>query len=297
MLLMRKNTVVTGAVAQPKRRLLLAAGLLAALVPVWAQERLLPIRIGFPHKTLALDYFLVNDLRVYLQSRLQHPVEAVVHGRFNNLTAELYRSKLDFAWVTDYPDTQFADHVRLLAVPLYGGQPFSSSYLIVSAHDTLTQSLAQLKGAVFVFADRQANGSYLDVRYQLLQAGENPDRFFSKVFFTKSHKDVIRAVALGLAHAGAVDSVVWDTMVRQEPHLTTLTRVIARSEPYGAPAFLANKQASTSDFDKLQRVLLAMANDAQGKALLQRMHVDAFIAGDEHIYARQILMRRALGEQ
>jgi len=279
------------------RRSLLLAGLSLVVKPLWASTHLLPIRIGIPHKTLALDYFLIDELRTYLESRLQHPVEAVVHGRFNNSTAELYRSKLDFAWVTDYPDAQFQDQVRLMAVPLYSGRPFSSSYLIVSAHNVHTKSLMQLRGAVFAFADRQPNGSYLDVRYQLLSAGENPDRFFNKVFFTKSHKDVIKSVALGLAHAGAVDSVIWDAMVKQQPHLTILTRVIGKTTEYGAPAFIANRHVSQEDFDNLQHLLLTMDKDAQGKDLLKRMRVDAFITGNESFYDRQVQMRRALGEQ
>jgi len=216
------------------RRGACAAVLALMVLPhaVHAESHLLPIRIGLPHKTLALDYFLINDWRLYLEARLNHPVEAVVHGRFNNSTTELLHSKLDFAWVTDHPDRQLGDQVRLVAMPLYGGQPYTSSYVIVSAHDKQTASLQNLKGAVFAFADRQPNGSYLDVRYQLLSAGEVPDRFFTKVFFTHSHKDVIKAVAMGLAHAGAVDSVVWDIMLEQQPHLTALTRIIARSAEY-----------------------------------------------------------------
>ncbi len=255
------------------------------------------MRIGIPHKTLSLDYFLIDDLRGYLEARLNHPVQAVVHGRFNNTTAELYRSKLDFAWVTDYPDSQFKDQVRLLAVPLYKGRPYSASYVIVSARDVHTASLAQLKGAVFAFSDRQPNGSYLDVRYQLLAAGENPERFFKKIFFTRSHKDVIKSVALGLAHAGAVDTVVWDAMVKSQPQLTAQTRVIGVTEEYGAAPIIANQWVSNEDFDNLRQVLLGMSKDPAGVALLKRMNVDAFIAGDEKIYHRQVLMRHALGEE
>ncbi len=262
-----------------------------------AESHLLPIRVGIPHKTLALDYFLINDLKIYLEEKLNHPVEAVVHGRFNNTTAEMVRSKLDFAWVTDHPDGQFKDYVQLLAMPLYRGQPYASSYLIVSAHNVHTTSLAQLRGAVFAFADRQPNGSYLDVRAQLLSAGENPDRFFKRTFFTRSHKDVIKAVALGLAHAGAVDSVIWDSMVQSQPALTAGVRILARSPLYGAPAFIANRQANAQDVQHMQHLLLGMDKDPVGKELLRRMEVDAFVPGDERVYARQVQMRRALGEE
>lgn len=298
MLFIQKCVLLANAVKRCASRLLLLVCLLGVFTPAWAVSmHLLPIRIGIPHKTLALDYFLIDEFRLYLESRLQHPVEAVVHGRFNNTTGELYRSKLDFAWVTDYPDGQFQDQVRLMAVPLYSGRPFSSSFIIVSVHNTMTTSVAQLRGAVFAFADRQPNGSFLDVRYQLLRAGENPDRFFGKVFFTRSHKDVIKSVAMGLAHAGAVDSVIWEAMVKQQPKLTALTRVIAKTADYGAPAFIANRRVSPEDYDNVMRLLLDMDKDPQGKDLLKRMRVDAFVPGDESIYERQIQMRRALGEQ
>jgi len=262
-----------------------------------ADSHLLPIRIGIPHKTLGLDYFLIDEFRVYLEKRLNHSVETVVHGRFNNTTAEMVRAKMDFAWVTDHPDSQFKDHAQLLATPLYQGQPYASSYLIVSAHNVHTTSLAQLRGAVFVFADRQSNGSYLDIRYQLLSAGENPERFFKRTFFTRSHKDVIKAVTLGLAHAGAVDSAIWDSMLKEQPGLSAAVRVVARSQAYGAPAFLANRSADAQDVRNVQRLLLGMDKDPKGKELLKRMRVDAFVPGDERVYEHQVQMRRALGEE
>jgi len=278
-----------------------AALLLVCLwvLPLGAQANLhlLPIRIGIPHKTLALDYFLIDDFRVYLESRMNHQVEAVVHGLFNNSTAEMVRSKLDFAWVIDHPDSQFKDLVDLLAVPLYEGKPEASSYLIVSKRSTHAASLGQLRGAVFAFANRQPEGGYLDVRYQLLMAGENPERFFKRVFFTRSHKDVVKAVALGLAHGGAVDSVIWDQMVKTQPKLTDQVQVISRSATYGAPAFIANHKADPDDARKLQQLLLGMDKDPQGKELLKRMHVDAFVPGDARMYERQVQMRRALGEE
>lgn len=278
-------------------RWMLVAGLLGALAPAWANTHLLPIRIGIPHKTLALDYFLIEDFRAYMEARLNHPVEAVVHGRFNNTTAEMVRAKLEFAWVTDHPDHQFEEYVQLLAVPLYKGQPYAMTYTIVSARNVHTTSLGQLRGAVFAFADRQPNGSYLDVRYQLLTAGENPDRFFKRTFFTHSHKDVIKAVALGLAHGGAVDSVIWESMVKDQPAVAQRVRVIAQSPVYGAPALIANRLADPADVLAMQRLLLGMDKDPAGKELLKRMRVDAFVPGDERIYQRQLQMRRALGEE
>jgi len=283
------------------RRWISVALVLACLgvfsVPAQANAHLLPIRIGMPHRTLGLDYFLIEDFRAYVEARLNHPVEAVVHGRFNNNTAEMVRSKLDFAWVVDHPDNQFKGLIDLIAVPLYGGKVESSSYIITSRLTSHAANLVQLRGAVFAFADRLSEGSYMDVRYQLLDAGENPDRFFRRVFFTRSHKDVVKAVALGLAHGGAVDSVIWDQMVKTQPKLVHQIQVIGRSAAYGAPAFIANHSADAQDVQEFRKLLLGMDKDPQGKELLKRMRVDAFVPGDERFYERQVQMRRALGEE
>lgn len=280
-----------------RRRLLLCAGLALALAPALAAQHLTPIRIGVPHKVFSLDYLLVNQLRLYLEARLKHPVEMVVHGRFNSRTAEMHQSKLDFAWVTDHPDPQFKEFIRLLAVPLYQGRPFATSHLIVAVANVRTTSLLQLRGANVALSDRDPNGTYLDLRHQLLMANENPSRFFGKLFFTRSHKDVIRAVALGLAHAGALDSRVWDLMVATQPLMTAQTRIIATSAPYGAPPLIASRDVPQPVFAAVQQVLLGMATDPEGKTLLQRMHLDGFVAGDEKLFESLVQMRRALDIQ
>jgi phosphonate transport system substrate-binding protein len=218
----------------------------------------------------------------------------VLNKRFSNTTVQLYVEKLDFAWVTDYPEVHFKSKIRLLAVPLSKGRPYFTSYLIVPAYNDKTTSLLQLKGAMFAFTDPSQNGSYLEVRHQLLNAGEDPARFFSKTIFTGSHREVIKAVALGLVHAGEVDSVVWDSLAKTRPDLASHTRIAGISHEYGAPPIVANHFVSQKDFKNMQHVLVSMATDAGGIELLKRMGLDGFTPGDERIYARSIKMRQIL---
>lgn len=257
----------------------------------------MPIRIGLPDSLLHMQYVLISDWRQYLENKLNRPVELITHRKFSNSTMQLYVENLDFAWVTDYPDVHLKSQVRLLAVPLYKGQPYFTSYLIVPAYNDKTTSLLQLKGAVFVFTDPSRNGSYLGVHYELLTAGEDPGRFFSKTFFARTHSEVIKAVALGLAHAGEVDSMVWDSLAKARPDLAAQTRIVAKSPEYGAPPILANHFVSKADFNDMQRVLVGMAADPKGIELLKRLNLDGFTPGDEKIYERIVKMRRALGEE
>jgi len=255
------------------------------------------IRIGLPDSLLHQQYVLLSEWRQYLTNRLKRPVDFVLHKKPDEATVQLDTGKLDFAWVTDYPNAHVKGRIRLLAQPLYKGQPFFTSYLIVPTYNHATSSLLQLKGAVFAFTDANQTGSYLDVRFQLLMAGEDPDQFFSKVVLTRSHREVIKAVTLGLTHAGEVDSMVWDLLARMRPEQTAQTRIVARSLPYAAPPWVANTHVDQSDFDELQRVLIGMASDAKGAELLTRIGIDGFVAGAESTFEHNIKMRRAVGAE
>ena len=279
---------------QLRQLLWLAVGLLLVLGPVYAAPGNTPIRIGLPYSLFNKQYTLVAEWRQYLASKLNRPVEVVFNKRFSNTTVQFYVEKLDFAWVTDYPDVHLKNEIRLLVVPLAKGRPYFTSYLIVPAYNDKTTSLLQLKGAVFAFADPSQNGSYLEVRQQLLNAGQDPARFFGKIIFTGSHREVIKAVALGLAHAGEVDSVVWDALAEARPDLALQTRIVAKSHEYGAPPIVASHFVSQEDFKTMRQVLVNMATDAAGIELLKRMGLDGFVPGDEEIYERSIKMRQLL---
>jgi phosphonate transport system substrate-binding protein len=279
----------------------LVAGLSLTLGPVWAEPNNVPIRVGLPTSMFFKQYALASDWGQYLESKLNRPVQLVMNRKFSDTGIQLYVEKLDFAWVTDYPDYADSPHlesgVRLLAVPLYKGEPYFTSYLIVPAFDDKTTSLMQLRGAIFAFTDPNPNGSNLEVNYELLKAGVDPAHFFHKIIYTQSHREVIQAVALGIVHAGEVSGPVWDALAKSRPDLAAKTRIVAKTPVYGAPPIVANHFVSKEHFNDMQRVLMGMATDPNGIALLKRLNIDGFIPGDKKIYSHIIQMRRALGEE
>jgi phosphonate transport system substrate-binding protein len=268
------------------------------LVPssAWAESNARPLRIGLPQSIFSMQFALVADWQQYLQNKLHRPVEFVNGRRFADSVVQLHMGKLDFAWVTDYPNAAIGHQVRLLAVPLYNGKPFFTSYLIVPASDTQTTKLLQLKGAVLVFADPTSN-SHIEQRYALFKAGEDPKRFFQKVFFTPAHRESIESVILGLANAAEIDNFFWDAMVRSHPELALKTRIVARSQEFGAPPLVANHFVSKEEFNDVQSALIGMALDPEGLKLLKRMNLDGFIPGEARFYERLIQMKKELGEE
>jgi phosphonate transport system substrate-binding protein len=131
----------------------------------------------------------------------------------------------------------------------------------------------------------------------LQQAGEDPAHFFRKTFFAWSHRRVLEAVATGLADGGAVSSHVYDTLSIGKPELTAAVRVIAKSQEYGFAPFVAQSSVSDDEFREMQKLLLDMQSNEEGRELLRLLNLDGFIAGDAKLFERIERVIRAVGEK
>lgn len=281
-----------------RRQLLLAAPGCALAGVAWAAPREITrlIRVGLTPAFLHDQHSTLDDWRRYMERKLRRPVEFIRRDRYREAMDLLRLGQLDFAWLCDYPFLHLRNLVRLLAVPLYRGRPYYRSYVVVSTKRPQYRSLADLKGGIFAYADPYSNSGYLSPRYQIRQMGENPATYFRKTFFTWSHRKVVEAVASGLAHGGAVDSFVWDTLAIVEPRLTAKTRIVGQSDEYGFPPLVAHRAVGAGDFAAVQRMLLDMGSDPEGAQLLRRLNLDGFIKGKLALYAGVARMMRAFGE-
>ena len=254
------------------------------------------IRFAMTPAFLNDQHGLLADWRAYLEARLQRPVVFVQRDRYRETMDLLQQGKTDFAWICDYPYVALKKDVRLLAVALNEGRPTYRSYLIVPARDKTTRGILDLKGAVFAYADPHSNTGYLVPRFELKRGGADPGRFFRRTFFTWSHRKAIDSVAAGLAQGAAVDSYVWDALSKVRPEVTARTRIVWKSEEYGFPPLVAHRNIPEADFASMQRVLMEMKNDAEGRKLLERLKLDGFVAGSPALYDSVADMMREFGE-
>lgn len=241
-------------------------------------------RVGLTPVFLDNQVAFLNLWRRFLESRLQRPVHFVQRGSYRDVVALLMQGQLDFAWLCGYPYVRNARSMRLLAVPLYRGRPLYQSYLIVPASDRSSQSLLDLRGKVFAYSDPDSNSGWLFPMHTLVRQRESPTTFFAKTFFTWGHRKVVDAVAVGLAHGGAVDGYVWDTLSLLHQQLTARTRIVERSPMFGFPPFVARASMGEPDFAAMQQVLLGMSVDRDGRSLLQRLNIDGFETGTPDLF-------------
>lgn len=269
-----------------KRRNFLAASLAMTALPFGSRAAQAgTLRIGLTPVFLDDQAGFLAQWHGYLEAHLARPVEFVQRGTYREIVDLLRQNKLDIAWLCGYPYVRNRRQLQLLAVPLYAGRPLYQSYLIVPAADTTTRSILDLRGRVFAFSDSDSNSGYLYPNYRLLSLHERPENFFGKSFFTWAHRKVVEAVASRVAHGGAVDGYVWETLAKFNPELTARTRIVERSPDFGFPPFVARVGLPAQTVLGVRRVLTGMSEQAQGRKLLELLNLSGFAAGDEAVFA------------
>lgn len=278
------------------RTVVLLGFLTAGFFPLSSGAAGKTIRIAMTPAFLHDQHAMLAQWRDYLQIHTQRPIEFVQRDRYRETIDLLQQQKVDFAWVCDYPYLVLKNDVNLLAVALHQGKPSYQAYLIVPASDTTTHSVADLKNSIFAFADPYSNTGYLSPRFEIKRSGADPTTFFKRTFFTWSHRKVIDAVAAGVAQGASVDSYVWESLAKVRPDITAKTRIAWKSELYGFPPMVAQRNVPAADFALMQRVLMEMPNNARGRDLLHRLNLDGFIKGSPKLYDGVAEMMRQFGE-
>ena len=257
-----------------RRAALLGAG---AALGAPALNAATPVTMGLTPVFLDSDIRLLAQIETYLARRLERPVQLVQRRTYQEITALLLAGALDTAWICGLPFVRHRERLRLTGVPVYRGSPTYRAYLIARAGAPAT-GIDELAGQVHAFSDPDSNSGFLVTRALLARQGRTPESFFSKTFFTYGHRNVIRAVASGLANSGSVDGYVWDVLAEIDPTLTAPTRVLRVSEPLGFPPFAAPVQPRDAGVIRAFRAALASMADAEdGRAILATLRLDRFV--------------------
>ena len=262
------------------------AGLLAASVfrPAKSQGADETVSIGLNPLFLDSDIELLSLLQSYLAGRLDRSVQLLKRRTYQEITALLLSGQLDAAWVCDDPYVQHEDQLALLAVPLYRNEPLYQTYVIVS-EGSKAQTFDDIRGTVHAFSDPDSTSGFLVTRHLLALRHTTPAQFFRAFFFTYGHRNVVRAVASGLAESGSIDGYVWDIMREREPGLIDRTRVVYRSEKLGFPPIVGLKSVSDTALAKaISAAFIEMPTSLLGRQILSILELDGFTRADPGLY-------------
>lgn len=231
-------------------------------------------------------YIYYQRLVEYLEKRLATPLTTVDRGSYQEFNQLLKDGGLDLAFVCGGPYVEGKDDfgLELLVMPeTLSGESVYYSYMIVPVNSP-AKRFEELRGKRFAFTDPMSNTGKLVPEYMLAQQGETPERFFGKVIYTSAHDKSVRAVAEGEVDGAAVDSLIYEYLIRKEPQLAKKVRILARSAPYGIPPVVVRPNIPATLRERLRTALLTMHEDPEGALILQGMMLHRFVPANDAAY-------------
>lgn len=276
-----RQACAQGALASRRQVLAAAAGLALLHAPSVARAKS-EFTFGLTPVFLTSDLVLLEALQTYLSKAMGTGVRLVLRRTYQEITSQLVAGQIDAAWICGFPFVAYQPRLELVAAPIWRGGNTYQAYLITGPN-RMASDIEHLRDDTHAFSDPDSNSGFLVTRALLIERGIRPDAFFARSFFTHGHRNVVRAVAAGLAQSGSVDGYVWEVMTETEPDLTRRTRVIWKSEWMGFPPIATSVlNAGNPQLAALRAALLDMAGDPVGRRVLSLLRLDGFARAEPH---------------
>ena len=238
-----------------------------------------------------------TEFRDYLAGKLGAAVSLKQRRTYEEINDLLARQKVQMAFTCTggYLSGRKAFGLELLAVPVMNGKTRYRSY-IVTRRDSPAQSRANLENQIFAFTDPLSLTGYIYPTASINKLGRTGKDFFSKTFFTESHDKSIEAVATGVADGAAVDSLIFDALLKQKNSFASQLKIVEISQEFGMPPVVVPPGVAVGLKRKLLKVLLAMDRDPAGRDVLDSLGMDGFALPEAELYRSAILLQKEINE-
>lgn len=237
-----------------------------------------------------------QGLLTYMGQQLGRQVTLILKPTYAEINDLVEGQSADIAFICSLSYVQGNEDfgMELLVAPQMYGKIVYYSYLIVPPESTAT-GLQGLRGTSFAFTDPLSNSGHLAPTYELSLLGETPSSFFSGRIFTYSHDNSIKAVANKLVQGAAVDSLVYDQMVADNPELAAKTKIIDSWGPYGIPPVVVSPALDPQLEQQLRDFFLDLHNSEEGMRILNDLNIDKFVVVTDSNYDSIRDMKMKLG--
>ncbi|GAB4412542.1 MAG: hypothetical protein OHK0032_08600 [Thermodesulfovibrionales bacterium] len=243
----------------------------------------------------AVKYY--QEIIDYIGEQIKQPVQMVHRRSYEEMDSLLERGEVKVAFICSAPYVKNREKfgVELLVAPRVNGKATYHSYIVVHK-DSAIKSFAELRGRVFAFTDPRSNTGKLYPTHLLKTMGFTPEKFFKRVMYSYSHNKSVELVAKRVADGAAVESLVYEYMLKKESPYAKQTKVIKRSPPFGIPPVVVTRDISPALKKKVMDAFLNMHKTKRGRAILEAMMIDNFVLVSDSAYDSIRKMERAVAD-
>ena len=281
---------------------------LAAVLALCAVQPSAPAAAATPQDTLTLAFIpqenpekLLDDISVirdYLSQEMGMKVDGYVTLDHAAAVEALRNGTADISFMGALPYVLAHHYVgaQVVLAEVYRGSPTYRARLFVRRDSGIT-SLADLRGKSIAFADPISESGYLYpldlfAAAGLLARGDDPQSFFSSVYFAGGYQQAIQAVANG--YVDAAGSSQFAELLLTPEQLVDVTW-IAESELIPSHAVIARGDLDASVVAAFKRAMLKL-NEDDYRHLLQYVYgPDGYIEVDHAAFEGVEALAREYG--
>ncbi len=256
------------------------------------------IKIGVASMVTPVDavkYY--QEIIDYIGEQIKQPVQMVHRRSYEEMDSLLERGEVKVAFICSAPYVKNREKfgVELLVAPSVNGKATYHSYIIIHK-DSPIKSFAELKGKVFAFTDPRSNSGKLYPTYLLKTMEFTPEGFFKRFLYSYSHNKSVELVAKRVVDGAAVESLVYEYMLKKDSPYAKQTRVIKRSPPFGIPPVVVTRDINPDLKKKIRDAFLNMHKTKRGRAILEAMMIDDFVQISDSAYDSIRRMEKAVAD-
>ncbi|OEF99569.1 phosphonate ABC transporter substrate-binding protein [Vulcanibacillus modesticaldus] len=208
----------------------------------------------------------MDKLENVLAKALDRPVEINIYSDYQGVVLAMKYNKIDMAYLgpLTYVQVNNDTGAQAIVTQLINGEPFYYSYIIVpkdSPLNSIDDLVARSKELNFAFGDINSTSGSLIPSIQFKKLGvyiDQENHKFKNITFTGSHDITALAIQNKKYDAGAIDSAIFNQLVKDGKIDGEKIKVIWKSEKLFQYPWAVVKQTDSETIKKVQNAFLSI---------------------------------------
>jgi phosphonate transport system substrate-binding protein len=248
-----------------------------------AKEKTKVYTMGFnPPENSEVVQLNGDALAELLEKKTGYKFKTFIATDYTALVEALRSKKLDFAWLPpfSYIQAERLAGAEVMLKSVRHGSPYYYSAIIVRS-DSPYKTIEDLRGETMAWVDPASSSGHIFPKAGLIEAGIDPDTFFSKQVYAGSHDALLLSILNGTTKAGATfandaeaSGGSW-TQLLKNPEDKTKIRPIFVTKPIPGDTLSTSGSFIKEHPEVVKNVkaaLLSFKDDVEGKALLKNLY-------------------------
>ena len=254
------------------------------ITPIQSRDKL--IISSIPDESITELHKKFLPLTEYLETKTKLKVEFFSVTNYSSVVEALSQGKVDMAWLggLTYVQAKIRSNGNVEPVIQRVKDSLFTSVFITHV-DNEIKILEDLKNKSFSFGSPSSTSGHLMPRFFLEKQNINPEEYFREIGYSGAHDATIFSVLSKKVSAGALNSLVWEKFVRENPKKAKKLSVFFTTPEYYDYNWTLRKDLKDEIKKSLVNAFLTLDyNNLDHKKILDLQRTKKYIKTNESNY-------------